>query len=1772
MDITFKSTSKLIVKVINQLEKGMLRNGDTLSIVIPPEQTSLPDLFAIGRLLAFVRELKSQFDIETEFIFKPPKRIRSSLVKSKSQALRNIENLNELGFFHFCQKNGIRCEFTEDPQLSLPSAIDENKDAQDKSMERNTYWKCLVPLQSHPLPKQQPLREREVVNIIGGFIKEFSDQAQAGMGEFDFDFKDVGLELSRILYILVRELLSNTITHSGETEFLFAMTISRQWESETQSHRPGIILPSGQDKFDLLLMDLGRGISRTVAKTLSGGNDELSADNYFSLSKWEAQCRLSKAKEESLLTNIFRGELVIRKGRKSEGLYELGQTLRWFGGMLNLFTGRSELQVSAVDGEELVTKHRQFWPPYYLPGVIASAILPSHQVKTTLLKGLARKQAASQTEVLDRRCEVRRFQQLPNGLFGGSSSIKIRRRSELDAELIISEYMRETGQERDENHGIPFFWDVNLKVSDNIDVNFIDSFIQELCKRIDYIELSDSKNFYKLIFTNVPRNIIKALRQRNCASFLMLKETFCLLLDEADEPHFLGVPRVSNSVFDVEEALSLIFHSGLVNVDQLSSRQIGMTSLAIDHLRKLVGSSTDSIFSIKSVDGHEAFVSFDIISALRRARYESAQKIKSLRLHEDNAVFKLRNGAYVDSIYDFYRQWSDEEALIDCTKLLLSEAGFPLADTLLAFMNNGDRLAAAIQRFTKTPNLIIIDPHDNRLWANLEIEGDCILVVDALYPGDDQGGYVRSFIQYSELSSKYRIKQLWAFYDFREESVDQSGRGGQDEGNSTLAGLKVITVLKPDDLPRPRSVVPSKNDNILQNYQNYILTKPIDNPADDNRSQIKSNWYQYSPIELSTEFWQNVSALGIVDSKRTGRETRNVLFYENNEKLIQSPRMRRLVSEFVADYIKNVLDLRVDVILHPTHPVGSFLAQLVAAQLNVKPLVLPLTQRRYGGQIELTTGDYLYNQRLVENFKKARGREQLLSLIVDDSVLTGASLFTMLGVASKLGLKNNGILVLLSRLRPEISNALALFHMNYAYLYRLHMPVLTRHQSPDRKLNELNEDEKFIALSKSYFSQLWMERLKSEDSHFQPKSEVINTECSPTVKLDTLGDIKGSNIETYRLKQIIQHLILHPDPHILDFYIRVAIAYNFLEQLVQEEAFWKLLKGLFESDDSLESDSQSILLLRKILYILAFSKHIHPLNTYKTYQHLCCNLIDQCFRNGTWLQHKELVTDCLMWLGVIGSEKLLEVGPAILNTVLQYAFEDLSEIKGSESVLNEEPQDQTTARRAMSVDMLSAFAWALHVYIHLKGFSIIDNGGAFELLDSITRSKPSGEKNLLLIDMLEPVISASPRLRSCLGITEWPSEENFMQGLMDNNYNNKMMWYLKEAPGYTVTLKTLLRICKADTVLLYAKNKLDEQYFLRVFDTRQNKRADDDLGAEHFAESYLPDEIRERMVRSVFFSSTRPEHAGKLNDFSKDASHLWCMGGAVISETSGVSYYVILGYWKRPPDPAYQSTAYYYWLKCEALLRLILPRIHSKYVESATEWNAQVQSIRPVHPIKSNDPSRSELVNSRRKIISYAMTNADIGDLLRRAVRMFTEPVYRLLSIRNEVGIICKNVRLFVISELQENRNKQLAEQASLRADELPPFVPEVDALTPEQESTFCALHMALLKFIAYECLWNALAYFHKLIYVKLKFDPGTDADHLIIKLIVANDIHPSAVSADKPIKPIGISACKMATAAVGGHFNADYDRKSRLWIATTELPAHKVPDELRRQLHGLLK
>ena len=947
MRVLFPAFSPLLVQVVKHIKKGKLGEGSTLRI----DLKSTPDLYSIGRLLALVKQLRTNHDIMVEFV-----------VHSK----KIMERLHKLGFLDYCASQNVVVK-QEVPQLELPFTKDTDSllpSHQDKVDAYGGYFLPLIPLQR--VVFKQDMDNREIASTVLHFLESIGNDVVHCLAAVGLTTKDFGLDLSKLIFGMIDEILSNTISHSQINEFLFAMIMSREAGTDIRPSTPGADLAAGADKIEFLAMDAGCGIFRSVRNTLGGSSVLANSEEYFSLAQWDSQFTVMKTKEAALLDNICRGELVIRRGRKSEGLRDVMQSCTWFGGTLNLRTGRSELLITSVGGPASVRprNYRPERPSDFLPGVIAYGSLPMHQVHMAFLRKESLKipqDNFSITGAIEWR--VMRLANLPSGLLGGAAVIKARRKSENDAETILAHL--------EDNPSLRIIWNLDLKLSDNIDVDYLDSLIQELGKRIEDNSGDSCQDvFARIIFTNVPRNIIRELQTRNCSSFLMLKDVFCVFMDEADQVHFLGLPRASSAFFDLAEALSLIYFAG-----RIKASKIKVKPETLLHLTHLANSRRNFVECSHDKDELE-FTFAPLSHALMDSRSRYLIELEEYRWPEKQSgaqekpkgVFKLRNGKYVDCFYDFCLYWCAEDRLLDCTKLLLGHAGVPLVDTLLAFMHNGDRLAFAIQRFTRIANLIVVDPHNHETWKNLEIEGQCVLVVDALYPGDDSEGYVKEFV--SSLHDKQKIasvEQIWALFDFR-RSYDAPLPGPIVEGeriSQPLHNVEVVSLKIPKELDIPSLIEnPESCQSIVQKAASLNLsnhsgpeTEPPDSPT---------MTYEFSPVELSTEFWQNVAALRIVESVRSGRESRSILFYENNERLIQNQRMRRTVVDFVADFVRNVIAQKADVILHPAHPIGAYLAQQVSCHLPQQPIVLPLRQPVYGGQIELTSDDYQYFRTLIK--------------------------------------------------------------------------------------------------------------------------------------------------------------------------------------------------------------------------------------------------------------------------------------------------------------------------------------------------------------------------------------------------------------------------------------------------------------------------------------------------------------------------------------------------------------------------------------------------------------------------------------------------------------------------------------------------------------------------------------------------------------------------------------------------------------------------------------
>jgi hypothetical protein len=311
-------------------------------------------------------------------------------------------------------------------------------------------------------------------------------------------------------------------------------------------------------------------------------------------------------------------------------------------------------------------------------------------------------------------------------------------------------------------------------------------------------------------------------------------------------------------------------------------------------------------------------------------------------------------------------------------------------------------------------------------------------------------------------------------------------------------------------------------------------------------------------------------------------------------------------------------------------------------------------------------------------------------------------------------------------------------------------------------------------------------------------------------------------------------------------------------------------------------------------------------------------------------------------------------------------------------------------------------------------------------------------------------------------------------------------------------------------------------------------------------------------------------HLTWLDAFTADVKHQWCIGAEVnVGSEKGIRYYVMLGYVNQKPDDLFQRTAYYYWLQCEPYLQIILPAIHAVHFDSAKAWNAMAQSLRPLHFRTVNKDGGK--IGARRRYIQRAMSSVDIGSLLRRAVRMYAEPVYRIDKIAERISSVWLSLQESV--NAQESPRLISHESGNAILDIFPQELPIsfYNEILEIDRAKYCALPLALIEFIVYECLCNALSYYKDGTDIKLVVAlqrKAKEQPYVIVR--IENERHEVR---DVKLKTSGLPAYRMAAQAAQGIFDSKpLDHNIDIWQAIFEIPVHEVPTELEEQLHAKLK
>ncbi|HEX2076935.1 MAG TPA: hypothetical protein VHG08_04475 [Longimicrobium sp.] len=1760
------------------------------SVIVADPGLQVVDLFFVGRFLSLAYILRqSKVDLR--------------LAPGSAAA----ERFHALQLGEFCVPRADGANGGPHPAPGASGGPEREPAAADRT------WTCILPV-LRPPPFQPGDGEWAV--RTSRVLEDVSDRMMNRMRELDVDVDAAGIELTQALSGIVREFVSNAIQHSGSEELVLAAALQEPHGAGTRDRRGPREYESRQRRMEFLVADFGHGLLRTVPEVREAVPGEV-LEAYCSPGRWDPSWDALKHQEGHILSNLFLGSSLLRRGRAGEGFFEAGRRLAWFGGRLQLVTGRSEVRVLGEGGSSVVVRQRRNVREF-LPGLCVNVSLP---LRLRMPPAAARRPAAgaaapeavpaatpqphgaeSATGPAAPACRVRSFGFTPPFLFTPLSDSESRRWSEYDAHRLLQE-LREV---RDGGTG-PTFCYLDLKFSSTLNVPFLDHLIQELARLSIDPHAERPRVFERIFFVNVPRDVIHSLRSRSCAGMLMLHGQYCLLLDEASEPHLIGVQRVHQGLSGPEECLEHVYREGSAGRAELEGvLQAHPRALAV--LDDLLDEGTRGIFYRRGSGAATEYAAWPVRAALQAAWARHLENLPGFRVAPGTgpeepaaddgaegltrAAIRLRNGSCVDSIVDFCLVWSQDDVLLDCTMLFLARRGIPMAGTLIAFMNNGDRLAAAIQRVTRVPRLLVQAPLPDGGRVPPDVHGDLVVVVDALYPGDEEGGYVRDFVDRIGRGGQARVAAVYAFQDYRDPAPPGTEEGAPPE--RSFLGVPVRSVPTPASFAdHPQRVHPDSRWRVVENHEFYLLSKPQphrderrpagerDGERDGGRDREQDRvWQSYQPNEYSLGFWHDVAQTRLLSLQPN--EERYLVFYESTPRLMQDERLRRVAMEYVAGVVREHLHGRVDIILHPSHPVASFVAQMVAMHLDRAPLTLPLTRGRSGGQVVLTPPDYDYYRSRITELRRRLRRDRLHCLVVDDSAISGTSLITMLGIAANLDVTTRNILVLVNRLPAEFTAALERAGIQVHALYRLHMPRGSWEAAPSRLLEELEAGVLREAVSSF--------ALRRSEQPFATGWELARfCRDAPEAPGLVLPD-PGRRAQNPQAERVMRDLVLRPGAQ-LDLETRIAVLYNFLQPLVLADYFWACMDALLERALDEPADTQGVRLLRTSLFLVTHSRYVEVFRTYQRLEGLCARVVSLAVRRGAWAPLAELVSEALLHLSVIGSARLLEVGRGLLTELAPRMLADREEA----------PADHAAVRK-----LLGAFAWGINRLFAAKGDVLTDQEPYTETIRALVRAQPQearAELCILLLDVLEPMVRPRTPLAQVLHAREWDKQEAFLQDLTAEG-DNALMKYLREAPGYTCTLSTVLALCRADTVLLFARSGDDDDYVLRMFYARKNHRGENTLTGEHLRMDGLPPRLVSRMRNSLFYHADGEHEAEFLNRYRLNSRHGWALGGPVAPaphrpptgdgpaaerRRAGMSYYVVVGCCELL-DRATQCTAYTYWLRVERLLRDVLPAIHARYVESGTAWSVALQSLSPLHKIRT-DVSGSAELNWRRYLLKLALHKRDTGEMLRRAVRMSAEPLFKADKLADLVTALCDELRTGVEDVLQGPYPSRVLPPEPLTANwPLTDTSPERRAAGPVgcrwiggldgDGPTYCSLHVAVLEFIALESLINAFTYCRKEVHITLGVEPALERTRdgelkpidgrATVVLTICNDAH-HEVPPPPPVAT-GRSACDTAASAVEGEFRSapDPDRHG-WWKTVARIPAYLVPPELRNPLHDIL-
>jgi len=1708
---------KILFKSITELASNLSKDYDSTvpdEIVIMFDKNSPIDLYSIGRLIAIIYFYqKSAYKFEIE-------------INEKSKV--KFKHLMTMGFDQICLAFGIRLTGSIDGEIQyklLPTDI---------AFKTKSYWYCIHPLVLVNI--ENAYSEADAFKITNEILNNIAINIYSYLRDnlYVEPYK-ISYELNVIIYSIIKEIVLNIVLHSGSQYLLFGMTLNCENKPYSRTSRWGAGFEAGEDKFEILLLDIGKGIFKTINDELKTTDNDL-IEKYLSVVPINNELKTVQEQENNLLKSIFHGNLVIRKGRKSEGLHEILDKVSWFNGLSTIRTGRTEVTVSGV-GSKVDRFHNIVRPHvnYFTPGVIFDIVLPSQQVQNVAICS----QIPKDNYLLgfqDRKYQIFRINRMPAALFGGRTTTELRRMMDLYVKEFFEQFESISNSRSDSCR----FIEIDLKNSKNINEHFIDSFLQEICK--GSIENNLLEIFQYFFFSNVPRKIIFNLRNRVCSTFLRLKKVFCLFIDETDQPNFIGAPRISDAIYDVEKSLKLIlFNKQIKKSILLSKDNLNLGEDAVEIIENLASRNENAMFYKKEIKNDMVFCFNNIMEVLFYQRRDKLKnEITSNCIPDDESfMLKLMNGTYVRRITNYQNIWSQSNYLFTASKLLVQKMEKPATNTIIAFSYNGDKLAYYIQNILSTTRVIIVDPNNENCWGNLGIGSDFIIVIDSILYGDENS-FLTKFLDF--INNNYNVSPKYILTIRSNNNTFLLNRSLQVY---SLFEENELNSDKFQNLTDPIYCYTCKEQGIFP-----ICLTPIGNNSQSNYPE-KVKGFKYSEIELSAEFWHNVSTLGIIQPYSTSKEKRNILFYENNEKILEYQRTRILLESNIIDFIKTKLKLKIDVIIHPNHTVGAFLANFIAQNLPKSPVILTLRQEEYGGNINISEDEYDYFIQKLNHIKETEGHN-LRALIVDDSIVTGSSIFTMVGISKKLNLKLQGIFVILNRLSKPISESISALKIPFSYMYRLHLPLISSQDHPDNLIPRWND----IICSKynNFNINIFSKTIKDKSSVPYLLWDEINIKINITkllkIKKDNLNFTNIRSKYAHELKHIVNGLILHPDINILDFYTRLAITYNFLEYLTLEEVFWLLLKKFYEDDDKDdEKETCNIAFLRKVLFLIAFSENIKQPSCFKNYLNLINSLHKEIIESGNWEKNKHLIFDIMF-------SQIMINDITFIDQCCDY-FSELFKIKKKENV------------DSIIEEIIGGLSWGIAAFKEINDHSLLESQ-VNKIVDFTNKYKDDAQITQLVITIFYPFLKDNIKLCQILEFYNWDLSNKLIYSIENDNSIYK---YLSRAPGFSFTLKTTMAICNAEIILLFTKSKSATQYYFLDYELKSRAKPEDEIEKKILKDEMFDEEIKNMIRDGQSFYSDKRKNISELEKFyiGPHEKFKWMYGSKIANNLNEDNeYYIILGY---PESKLYDSLEYhsgkvnlvksvvFYWLIIKNNISRIISNIYKVHIISPSAMNLSISSINTIHHWKESG-------DNPKFLLTLALTLNGIDGFFQKAFNIQKNIAFKPKAIIDKV-ITIKEDLLFNLNKTKEIINiknpNSLAWIKKVNDKSVEIITMGIDF---PDEILLLWFHSTILEFIFIECLRNSLVHYKTKIEIKMSIikneECNSNNDHWF-GFEMINDFNGGK---ENNKHGTGLVACKKLANAVGGSFENFIENNNEIWKIKLKLPAYEVPKKLVRLLY----